>query len=413
MRHIIIGGGIAGISASRAIRGRDKDAEITMISGEKAKAYYRPMIPYLIEKEGMDINFLEDPVEKYGIGVVYEKAAGVDAKSKEVILSSGERLNFDKLLIATGSSPVIPDIRGLGGKGVFTLRTMEDALGIREYCRGREDAVVLGGGLVGIKAAISLKHSGLNVTIIEKLEEILDQRLDKRGSRIISKVLLNGDIGVLTGDTIEEVIRKRDMVEAVRLSSGKVIKADIVIVAAGVRPDVDVLKNSGIKTGNGVLINEYLQTCMPDIYAAGDVVEYRDLITGMLSINALWTNAEEMGRLAGKNMTGENIRYSGFLSVMNATDISGIPVIAVGIIDPDTEGYEVITDDRIDSYRKLVFRDDFLVGIIFIGDLTNAGIYTNLIKNKIPVGRLKEEAIKGNLGYINFIRKAPFQTITV
>ncbi len=413
MRHIIIGGGIAGISASRAIRGRDEDAEITMISGEKVNAYYRPMIPYLIEKDGMDINFPEDPVEKYGIGVIYEKAAGVDAKSKEVILSSGKRLNFDKLLIATGSSPVMPDIPGLGGKGVFTIRTMEDALGIREYCRGREDAVVLGGGLVGIKIAISLKHSGLNVTIIEKLEEILDQRLDKRGSRIISKVLLNGDIGVLTDNTIKEVIRKRDMVEAVRLSSGKVIKADIVIVAAGVKPNVDVLKNSRIETGNGVLINEYLQTCMSDIYAAGDVVEYRDLITGMPSVNALWTNAEEMGRLAGKNMTGENIRYGGFLSVMNATDISGVPVIAVGLIEPATEGYEVITDDRIDSYRKLVFRDDFLVGIIFIGDLTNAGIYTNLIKNKIPVGRLKEEAIKGNLGYINFIRKAPFQTVTV
>ncbi len=134
--------------------------------------------------------------------------------------------------------------------------------------------------------------------------------------------------------------------------------------------------------------------------------------TGMPSVSALWTNAEEMGKLAGKNMSGANLKYQGFLSIMNATEILGVPFISIGLIEPENKDYEVIIEDNIDSYKKLVFKGDILAGLIFIGDITNAGIYKNIIKNKIPVGHLKEEAIKGNLGYINFIRTFPIQTLT-
>lgn len=412
MQYIIIGGSIAGISAAKAIRESNADTEITMIS-EEGRAYYRPMIPFLIERDDLDVRFVDDPVGKYSIVALNEKARSVDMRSKEVLLSPGKRIHFDKLLIATGSKPIIPDIPGLKGSDVFTLRTMDDALRIKSFAKGKKQALVIGGGFVGTKASIALGHIGLKVTIIEKLAQILPQRLDRRGSKIISDVMRNAGIEIVTGDSVSEIIRKSGVVKSVRLSSGKIIDADIVIVAIGAKPNVDGLKDSGIKINNGILINEFLQTNIPDIYAAGDVVEYMDLITGMPSVSALWTNAEEMGRFAGKNMAGANIEYKGFLSLMNSTEIFGVPAISIGLIEPEGEGYEIFVEDKIGSYRKFVFKDDTLAGAIFIGDVSSAGIYTNLIKNKIPMGRLKEEAVRGNLGYINFVRTIPAQTLTV
>jgi len=411
MHHIIIGGSIAGISAAKAIRSSDVISEITIISEERTKPYYRPMIPFLIEKDEIDITFVDDPIGKYGIKVVYEKVTGIDVESKEVLLSSGKRLNFDKLLITTGSSPIIPDIGGLKGSGVFTLRTMDDALGIKEYSKGRRNAVVLGGGLVGIKVAIALKHIGLNVTIIE-LKQILYGRLDRRGSEIISGIVKKSGVDILTGDSISEIIRESDNIKAVRLSSGRIIDADIVIIAVGAKPNVDSFKNTGIKINKGVAINEYLQTNIPDIYAAGDVAEYPDVTTGMSALSVLWTTAEEMGRLAGKNMAGDNLKYRGFLSVMNSTEIFNIPVISIGLIETGDKDFEIITEEDINDYKKLIFKGNILVGAIFIGNITNAGIYTNLIKNKIPIGRLKQKAVRGTLSYINFVTMSPIQTLT-
>ncbi|MBI5101244.1 MAG: NAD(P)/FAD-dependent oxidoreductase [Nitrospirae bacterium] len=411
MRHIIIGGSIAGISAAMEIRRSDAGALITMVSKEKPGAYYRPMIPYLIEKDGIDITFTDDPAKKYGIENIFEMATGIDAEAKEVALSSGDKLGYDRLLIAAGSGPVIPAIPGLDGDGVFALRTREDALGIKAAAKGKGDAVILGGGFVGTKAAIALRHLGLGVTIIEQQGQILPGRLDARGSAIVADAMRAAGIEIITGDLISEVIRDGGAVVSVRLSSGRTVKAGLVIVAAGSRPNVGVLRNSGIKTGRGVLINEMLQTNFPDIYAAGDVVEHADLITGMPAVSALWGNAEEMGRLAGKNMAGGNIKYAGFLSVMNATDILGIPVVSVGLIEPEGGGYEVVVQDGIDRYRKFVFRGDTLVGTVLVGDVANAGVYTNVIKNRVPLGRLKAEAMKEGLKYVDFVGSAPVQNL--
>jgi len=269
----------------------------------------------------------------------------------------------------------------------------------------------MGGGLVGTKAAVALKHLGLRVTIIEKQGQVLPGRLDARGSGIVSDAIKAAGIEIITDDLIAEVIRDAGAVTSVRLSSGRSVEAGLVIVAVGSRPNVEVFRNSGIKINRGMLINENLQTNFPDIYAAGDVVEYADLITGMPSVSALWGNAEEMGRLAGKNMAGGNIKYGGFLSVMNATDILGIPVVSVGLIEPEGGEYEVVVQDDIDRYRKLVFKGDTLVGTVLIGDVTNAGVYTNVIKNRVPLGHLKAKAMKEGIEYIDFVRSTPVQKL--
>lgn len=413
MRYVIIGGSIAGIAAARSIRANDPAGEIILVSDEKSKPYYRPMIPFLIEKEDIDVTFIEDPVETYRLTAVFGRAQDIDTKNKEVLLSSGEKLVFDRLLIATGSSPVIPQIKGITGEGAFTLRTIDDALAIRKYAAGKKEAVILGGGFVGIKAAVALKHAGLKVTVIEKLNQILPQRLDARGAQIIEGIIRESGISVITNQITSELVRTAGSVKSVRLASGGSVNAGMVVIATGVKPNIAFLKNTGIKTSKGILINENLVTSLTDIYAAGDVVEYIDIVTRQPAVSALWTNAEEMGKYAGKNMTGANIKYRGFLSTLNITEIFDVPFMSAGNIEPDSKDFEVVVEDNIDSYRKLIFKGDVLSGIILIGNITNAGIYTNLIRKGFPMGILKEEAIKGNLGYIHFLNAIPPPLLTV
>ncbi len=403
MRHVIIGGSIAGITAARAIRDSDAGAEITMISREGSKAYYRPLIPLLIEEEGADIGFVDDPVEACRAVAVVDEAFAVDPGAKEVHLSSGNRISYDRLLLATGARPVIPDIAGIEAQGVFTLRTREDASRIRAHAAGTKEAVVLGGGLVGIKAASALRGLGLDVTIIEERGQLLYQRVDSRGAGIVSDALREAGITVLTETTITEVMVKGETLEAVRLSTGRTLTAGTAVIAAGVRPETGVTSAAGIRTAAGVLVDGHLRTSIPDIYAAGDVVEYRDVVTGLPALSALWTNAVETGRIAGMNMAGADITCEGFLSVMNAVDVFGVPVISAGLVAPGKGDYETITREDPGSYRRLVFNGEVLAGAVFIGDVTAAGLYVNLIKNRIPLGPLKDRAVKGSLGYADLL----------
>lgn len=404
MRYVIIGGSIAGIAAAKSIRAKDAGAEIIVISKEKGNTYYRPMIPYLIEKSDVNIEFLKDPVEQCTIRMIYDLASSIDTVNREVKLESGDTVQFDRLLIATGGKAVIPDIRGIEGPGSFTLRTRNDADRIREFAIGKKNAVIIGAGLVGIKAATALKNVGLDVTLIEQLDQILFGRLDRRGAEIIEKVLRDTGFTILTGDMVTTIAREGDSIAGVTLRSGENVNADIVVIATGVEPDISLLSGSGILTNRGILINERLETNVPDIFAAGDVVEYIDTVKGKAEISGLWTNAEEMGRFAGINMAGGSITYRGYLSTMNSTEIQGIPIVSVGLIDPEEVEYEIISDDRIDSYRKLVFKGDVLVGFVFLGDIRGAGIYTGLVRNGIAIGELKTEAIRGSLEYIDFLR---------
>jgi len=279
MRHVIIGGSIAGTSAARAIRSCDSGADIMVISDEKAQPYYRPMIPTVITKHDADIGLGHWPVAQSGIRTIYARATSLDKFAKEVTFSSGDRIRYDKLLIATGSSPVVPDIPGLPGDNVFTLRTMDDALAINADAGQRKHALVLGGGFVGIEAAIALKRIGLNVTIIEKLSRILSEKLDKRASEIVSGLLKQADIDIITHQQDYEIDRVGGTVRSIRLASGRIIDADIIIVAVGTRPNTDVFRNSGLAINKGLVIHDSLQTSDPDVYEAGDVVEYRDILS--------------------------------------------------------------------------------------------------------------------------------------
>jgi|Deesub1362B_J571_1020462.scaffolds.fasta_scaffold00298_27 NAD(P)H-nitrite reductase large subunit len=401
MRYLIVGYSIAGVSASRAIRQIQPDAEIVAVTDEKKAPYYRPLIPLLIEDREIDITFPDDPASEFRVEVIHARAEGLDPDKKELILSNGQSITYDRLLISTGGTPILPSIEGINSEGVFTLRTYADAVNIKGYATGRKKAVVIGGGLVGIKGALALRGIGLKVTIVEMLEHILKGRLDSAGADTIRQAVEREGVSVYTSETVEEIVSEEGSVKAVKLSSGKVLDADLVLIAIGVKPSVDFLKDSGIEIKRGIVVNETLQCSIPDIYAAGDVVEYVDIVTGSQAVSGLWSNAEEMGRIAGSNMAGQKLRYSGFLSVMNATEILGIPFISVGVIESDVCETHVSTLPN--GYRRLLFSDDKLVGAVFMGEVEKAGLYASLIKNKITLGNLKDKAIAGTLSYVDIM----------
>jgi len=404
MRHLIIGGSIAGIAAARAIRSRDSAADITLVTAESGRPYYRPLIPYLIENPDKDIGFSGDPYDAYASRTVRAAVEGVNARAREVVLAGGERLSYDRLLIAAGARPLVPDIDGLRGAGSFHLRSAEDALAIGGYAKDKKEAVIIGAGLVGIKAALALKTVGVTATLIEQKEQILIGRIDRRGAAIIQKALDEAGCRCLTLNTVKSIAREAGGVTGAVLESGEQIRAEMLVTAAGTEPDVSFLKDSGIGLNRGVVVNERLETTEEGIYAAGDVAEYTDAVSGKPSVSALWTNAEEMGRLAGTNMAGSALTYHGFLGTMIATEILGLPFVSVGMIDPaEAEGYEVFVDDQPGNYRKLVFRDNRLSGFVFLGDVNGAGIYTNLVRNRIALNGLRTDSVVDVLKYIRFL----------
>lgn len=395
MQYVIVGGSIAGASAIRAIRANDPEGVITLVTAEKP-FYYRPLIPLIIDGDitDEDIFFPEDIETSLGIQLVSDRAVALDPEKKELTLDSASRLEYDKLLIATGSIPLLPDVPGT--EKAFTLRTLNDAHKIKEAAAGARKTVILGGGFVGIKAASALSKLGHDITIIEKLSQILYPRLDQKSADIIQKRIEKKGIRCITTDTITEVLDG-----GVKLTSGDVIEADLVILAVGINPNTEWLEGSGLKIEKAMVVDELLKTSAENCYAAGDVVQALDLVEHEPAVSVLWTNAVDMGKAAGTNMAGGKKRYPGLLSVLNATEIEGIPLVSAGAVTDG--GGEVFIDNGYDGYRKLVFRDDRLIGAIFMGRLKNTGIYINLIKNQTPLGNLKDKAIKGTLTYVDFM----------
>lgn len=410
MRYVILGRSIAGISAANAIRRNDPSGEITVISGEEAKPYYRPLIPFLIsgQRAEADILYPDDPFKGKEIDSILGTATGVDVKKKEVLLASGERVPFDALLIATGGVPLKPAIPGIDGLGVYPLRSISDAVRIRDAADRAKSAVVIGGGLVGIKAALALRERRISsgepiaVSVIEILPEVLSGRLDARGAGIVHAALEHEGVSILCGQEISAVVRTESGPSGVRLKSGRVVPADFVVVAAGVRPDIDFLKHSAVEIHRGVIVDEWLRTNIPGIYAAGDIVEGKDLITGAGAVSGIWTNALDMGHAAGANMAGASVKYPAFLSVMSAAEIAGVPFISAGLTEPEAK-YETISHADENGYWKFVLSGEFLIGAVFVGNIARAGFYINLIKNRIPIGRIKDKLKKRSAGYVDFV----------
>lgn len=399
MRYVIVGGGIAAVSAVRTIQENDQHYHITVISEEEHCFYYRPITPLVVKGDKERDELLHDHAG-LDIHLVHGRAISLDPVAGEVVLDNNQRIRYEKLLIATGSSPLVPEIKGIIEANVYYLRTMADAQGLKEAAGTAKQAVILGGGFTGIKIAEALVHLGLEVTVIEKENQILLPRLDEQGAAMIAERLAARGVTLFLNETVSEIMPGA---KGVKLTSGRELACDFVCVAVGVKPNIGWLAGSGIKTDLAIIVDEKMQSSLENVYAAGDVVQMTDLVSKQKMVSALWTNAVEMGKAAGENMAGGKVRYAGGLKVLNATEIEGLPIISVGdVLVEESNGYEVARKRKPQSYRKLVMKDNVLKGAIFIGDIDRAGIYTALIKTGKSLPFLKDKIIDGTISYADY-----------
>jgi NAD(P)H-nitrite reductase large subunit len=314
--------------------------------------------------------------------------------------SRGQALAYDELLICTGGLPIVPAMPGLDLDGVFTFSRLGDAdrLLDRLDSSSARSAVVVGGGMIGIKVTDALLKRGLAVTMVELSPRILSAALDETGSLLATRLLQAAGVTVHTEDTVTEIGGSEGRLTGVRLKRAGEVACDALVFGIGVRPNADLARAAGIKVNRGIVVDALMRTSAEDVYAAGDVAEAFDLVVDMNRTVAIWPNAYRQGRIAGADMVGVGRPDRGGVA-MNALEVAGVPFMAIGNGNVSGEGYEVAAelDDARSRYRRLVLRGDRLVGAILVGQIDRAGIYTGLIRNKIDIGPHRRKLLDGSL----------------
>lgn len=422
--YLILGNSAAGVTAAEAIRSCDPQGSIVIASPEPYPAYGRPLISYLLEgKTSRErIGYKDDGFyERIGavalLGEGYD-AVSLDAAAHEVAFSGGARIGYGRCLVATGSVPFTPPIEGLAGKSnVCTFMTLDDALEAEELARaareradaeGRESrAIVIGAGLIGLKAAEALSHLVDRITVLELAPRILPAVLDAEGADILQSMLAKHGIECRPGVSAQRIVGEGERAEGAELTDGGHLDCDFIVAAVGVRPNTKFVVEAGAEQGRGLVCGPDLQTSLPDVYAAGDVVQVTDALDGAKRPLALWPIAVRLGRLAGLHMAGSPDAEPfecGF--AVNAVDFFDASLLTAGTINPpgDDASYtvDIQKDEEAATYAKFVFRDGKLVGYILLNRPDYAGVYTALIEKGVPESALDPRMFTGapqNLGF--------------
>jgi nitrite reductase (NADH) large subunit len=387
MRYIIIGGSAAGISAVEAIRSIDRTSPIELFSSEGTPFYSRVLLSYYIAgaitKEELHFRPLEFFSENKVTAHLGQRVERVLPESKSIRMEDGREYPFDRLLIATGSSPKILDIPGKDKKGVVVMRNIDHAQAIVNRVEEIKTACVLGGGLIGLRTGYALSVRGVKVKIIVKSGYVLSQMLDRESAEMIQGTMREHGIDIRTGRDAVEIVGK-ESVEGIILDDGERINCQLVVIGKGVQPNVDLISSTPIKVNEGIVADETMRTNLPEIYVAGDVAETHDLSTGKMGVNAIWPCAFEQGRVAGLNMAGKKAKYDGSFR-MNSLDFYGLPVISMGITRMDGNKFQQVQRKTKNTYRKLVLKDGRIIGAILVGQVQKAGILTTLLKKRVNV----------------------------
>ncbi|MFX1465817.1 MAG: NAD(P)/FAD-dependent oxidoreductase [Promethearchaeota archaeon] len=411
-KYVIIGNSAGGIGTVEAIREVDKVNGIAIISDEPYSAYSRPLISYLLaEKVKLDDIYLRNPnfYEDNGVTTFFgTQATNIDFEEKKVTLENGNELQYDKLLLATGGTPFVPDMPGLDKKGVFRgFNTLDTALELQKTIAEKKGrAVILGGGLIGLKAAESLRMKGPEVIVVELLDRLMPLVIDQRASQWVETVLEKQGIKIITGNTISEItgkISNPNEVGGVILKDGSTIRCDIVVIAIGVRPRIELVRESEVEVNRGILVNKKMETSVPDVYACGDCAEVYDFIIDSFRLTPLWPTAFVGGRIAGFNMAGDCKEYHWGTS-MNSTTFFGFPIISAGIINLSEEeksDYEILSRNTEKFYKSIILKDNKIMGFVLANEIDRAGIFLGLMRNKIDVSEFKDDLLSEDFGLIH------------
>jgi len=408
---VIIGNGGAGTSALRTLREVDKVSDITIISREKYPAYSPCSLPNLLSGEidrpkifRFDEGFYSQLNARF---LKNTEALSILPRKKMIGLTNGVRVKYDKLLISTGAKPITPPgMEGLELDGVHVMGTLDSAIGILDQIKqGIHRAVVIGGGFMGIETGSMLRKSGVEVTIVELLPRILSRMLDPDVSKKVEGIIEEHGVTVVLDKAVTCVKgnKRGGGVESVLIGESAV-KCDMVVLAIGVVPNLDIVKGSGIRANRGIIVDQTMRTNLENIYAAGDIAEVREQIEGRLGSYAIWPNAVEQGRVAALNMAGIHTIYEG-AEVVNVLDVFGTPVIAMGGTSETIDGCVGMVRATPGAYRKLLLKDNRIMGLQFVGDVKNSGPLYSFMKKGTDVGTMKDRLLYDN--FVHFPDAAP------
>jgi NAD(P)H-nitrite reductase large subunit len=413
MRILIIGNSAAGTAAIEAIRRHDRQSRIVQLSDEAFPLYSRCLLPYymagaingeMLQYRERDFHQTRNVELHAGPGF---RAVKLDSQRQVVDCENGSVYDYDRLLICTGSSAKLPANIPGGIEGIHVLRSFADAEMIREQSRKARKAVVVGAGLIGIKAATALNAGGIETTVVARSNRVLSQMIDVEASRIISRQLHEKNIAVLLGADIAEVQSVGNRLVGVKTDQGTSIQCELLIAAKGVSPNTDLVDSTPVEKKWGIKTDQHMRTNQENIFAAGDVAEAYDIALEDYTLNALWTCAVEQGRVAGLNAIGKVTAYNGALG-MNSLNVCDVSLISFGITAAEDESrFRILRSSRPrkNEYKKMTIGSDHRIkGIILLGNIDNAGVLLSLMQRKIDVSAFEEELLSDRFNFGSLLK---------
>lgn len=386
--YVIIGNGAAGYYAADTIRKNDKDGSIHIISEEKILTYFRPQLSKFLASPINESKFFLSPENWYkenNINVTLDcKVRKINTEKKLLLLNDGTIVSYKKLILANGSHCFMPPLPGIDKENVVSLRNIKDAEAIKKLMTESKKVIIIGGGLLGLEAAWSMKNAGLEVTVLEHSNRLLSRQVDEEGAQIFNDSIDKTGIKIMKNADAEEILGDKK-VTGLKLKSGEVLPADLILFSVGIRSNKELPEQSGIAVKNGVVVNDKMETNIKDIYACGDVAEFNGKVFGN------WPAAMSMGKIAGANAVGIETNFKEFVpSVL--FDSMNINLFSCGYFDETNE--QLVQKDSANNYMKFYFKSGKVIGGFLIGDTKKSAQLLNAIKKELT---LEEFKIKFNL----------------
>ena len=391
MKYVILGAGPAGVIAAENLRKTDPSGHVVLVGGENQPPYSRMAIPYLltgkITEQGTNLRKAEGHYDTLGIEYLQGQAQKIDPENGTVTMSDGHQIGYDKLLVATGATPVTPPVPGLDLDGVHHCWTLEDAQHIADRAKAGSNVVLMGAGFIGCIILESLVERGVNLTVVEAEDRMISKMMDATGGEMLKRWVENKGVTLLTGTKVTGVAQDGAALN-VSTDKGGDLNADLVVVSVGVKPNTSFLEGSGVEVATGIKVNDRLQSCVADIYAAGDVAEGPDF-GGGFQVHAVQPTAAEHGRIAALNMAGADAKYRGSL-IMNVLDTLGLISASFGQWMGEDDVVTTV-DHKQYRYIKLAFDGERLVGALCLGRTDHVGVLRGLIQSRVKLGAWKNK----------------------
>ncbi|MEN8077798.1 FAD-dependent oxidoreductase [Clostridioides difficile] len=389
MSIVIIGNSAAGLSALETFRKYDKKTKITLISKEGDVAYSRVLLPYVLRGKLKYNNlFIRDKeyYEKNNVDYIEKEVKNIDTEAKVVILSDDTKVEYSKLLIATGSNAVKPPIPGINEDGIYNMWTKSDVDNLAPLFDSKKKVAVIGSGFVALQAAWAAVVRGLEVTVIELADRVMPSVLDEKGAEILTEKIRKSGVDLKTSTLTQNIEKLEDGTFKISLKDQDPVHVDFIIVGTGVRPNTQFLSETGITIDRGILVDRFMETNVKDVYSAGDVAQGPTAFGEEHVIHALWPTAIEMGKIAGANMAGKALEYEGSLN-MNVTQMYGTTVASMGkFSEKDVQDAYYFDESDGYGYLKVCYEKDLLVGACLVGSTDAVKLFGKLrpiIRKKI------------------------------